>query len=107
MMNYVSPGDHLTITAPFDLTAGQFVGIGNLCGVTYAPAATGKPVTIATTGVFKLPKPSGDAWSTGATIYWHPDTRELNTSSTMGGVKAGVVTTAAPTGTTVAEIRLG
>lgn len=57
MKNYIQEGRMITVAAPAGgVTSGDGVVIGSLFGVASKTAAAGETVTIATEGVFDLPK---------------------------------------------------
>lgn len=66
--NFVSPGFQFEVEAPADVTSGSVVIVGNLCGVALTTAASGAPVTIATYGIFTLPKATTEEIDAGELI---------------------------------------
>jgi predicted RecA/RadA family phage recombinase len=100
MKNYVQKGDHLTLTAPYDVVGGAGVKVGALFGVAQAAALTGEQVTIVRKGVFDLAKLSTGVWAAGDKIYWDDAakqcTKVVSTNTLIG---AAVAAAANPTAT--------
>ncbi|QBR34864.1 DUF2190 family protein [Leisingera sp. NJS201] len=94
MKNYIQPGDNLTVTAPYDVKAGEGVLVGNLFGVATSDAASGELVTIVRKGAFDLKKTSAQAWTAGAKVYWNDTTKEC-TSAASGNKLVGAAVNAA------------
>lgn len=106
MKNYVQPGDTLTVTAPYALTAGDGCLVGTMFGVacgTYANGAT--DAEIKTEGVFDLTALSTDTAALGAALYWDNSNKRLTTTAS-GNTKVGVAVAAKANGDTTARIRL-
>jgi len=97
--NYIQAGDHLTIPAPADSASGTPVLAGSIFGVSEHDAATGEPLTIARTGVFTLPKATGQAWTVGAKVYWDA-TNSVITTTASGNTLVGAIVEAAIAGAT-------
>jgi predicted RecA/RadA family phage recombinase len=95
MKNFVQAGDSLTIAAPADTLSGAGVRAGVLFGVAQHTALSGAPLSIATRGVFTLPKTSAQAWTLGAAIYFIPATGLCTTATTTGNLLIGVAAEAA------------
>lgn len=73
MKNYVQAGDFIEFTAAANITSGQLVQVGALFGVAVTDVASGSRGTIATEGVFTLPKltaAAGDATTAGGAVYF-------------------------------------
>ncbi len=106
--NFVHEGDVLTLTAPSGgVSSGDLVTIGSILGVALADAAAGASVSIRVTGVWKLPKASGQAWSEGVTLYWDATAKNATTSSGGGAnAKLGVAAEAAASADTTGTVRL-
>ena len=80
MRNYIKEGDTITLpAAPYAVTSGQGLQVGNMFGVAHADAANGAPVVIETRGEFALTKIGSQAWAVGASIYWDNAARNLTT----------------------------
>jgi len=108
MKNYVQPGDTITVTAPYALSAGDGCLVGVLFGIacgTYLNGAT--DAEIKTEGVFDITALSTDTAS-GATLvaaYWDNTNKRITTTS-AGNTKVGVITKAKINGDTTARVRL-
>jgi len=107
MKNFIQPGDVLTITAAADVVSGAGVLSGVLFGVATGDALTGADLSIATTGVFELPKTSAQAWTVGQAIYFAPGTGLCTTASNgAGSVFIGVATAVAANPSATGLVRL-
>lgn len=93
MINYVSEGNSLSVTAPYALLSGEGCKVGTLFGVAAADAAISTAVQIERVGVFKIKKTSALAMSQGDLLYWDDSAKELNKTST--GLPVAVCTIAA------------
>ncbi len=89
MRNFITPGEHVTITAAAAITSGQPVLVGDLFGVAQGDAAIGEDVVIVRRGVFELPKTSAQAWTVGAKVYWD-GTNNVCTTTASGNKLIGV-----------------
>lgn len=106
MKNYVQPGETVTVTAPYALTAGDGCLVGTLFGVacgTYANGATDAELQLE--GVYDLTALSTDTASVGAALYWDNSNKRLTTTS-AGNTKVGVAILAKANGDTTARVRL-
>ncbi len=106
MRNYVQPGETVTVTAPYALSAGDGCLVGTLFGVaagTYASGAT--TAELVTEGVFDITCLGTDTPSQGAALYWDNTNKRLTTTSS-GNTKVGVALLAKASGVTTARIRL-
>lgn len=100
--NYVQRGDSLDLTAPAGgLTSGQGHVFGSLFAIALTDIAAGEKGTCATTGVFSLPKASGEAFTEGAPAYW--DGSKITATAT-GNTLIGHVVEAAATSATSARV---
>lgn len=81
MKNWTSPGEHITLPAPTDVSSGAFVAVGAIRGVAQA-AAVGEEVVLVRRGIFDLPKVAAEAWSIGARVYWDATAKVLTTVDT-------------------------
>lgn len=105
MINYVQPGEVLTLTAPSAVTKGLPYLIGSLLVIATASAESGAKFTGAVVGVFTVTKKGDSAWTEGEKIYW--DNGEGNfQDSASGNILVGVATKAAAQADTVGEVRL-
>lgn len=108
--NFVQMGHFVTVPAPSGgVTSNDPVLIGSLFGVALATAAQGDAVSMATAGVFRLPKTaSGDAseaWSLGDPVYFDPATGKL--TKVPGALqRVGVCLVAAANDAALAVVRL-
>lgn len=104
MKNFIQPGNSLTIPAPADVTSGGGVKAGVLFGVAQHDALTGADLSIATQGVFELPKVSAQAWTVGVAIYWTGSA--CTTATTAGNLLIGVAAVAAGNPSATGVVRL-
>jgi predicted RecA/RadA family phage recombinase len=96
MKNYVHAGIMVPITAPSGgLSSGDPVLLGSLFGVAAEDAAEGATVEIALTGVYDLPKHSGDVVTAGASLYWDDGAGEITITPASDSVLIGAATEAA------------
>lgn len=102
MKNYIQPGDFLTISAATDVESGALVVVGSLAGVAAHSATKGSTLTIATEGVFELPKSEGDAFAIGAIVK--AENGKLTLSDK--GSNVGIATEEAPAGTKLVKVKL-
>ncbi|NEX45189.1 DUF2190 family protein [Pseudotabrizicola algicola] len=101
MKNYVSSGDHFTITAAAAIVSGQMVVAGSVYGVAQESVASGADVVLVRKGIFQLPKTSAQAWTVGAKIYWDAGNAVCTTSAsgnTLIGAAAAVAANPSATG---------
>lgn len=80
MKNFIQPGNVITLTAPANVSSGDFVLVGALFGVAARDALSGDPVECRTEGVFELPKAAALAINEGDALYW--DTADGNFNKT-------------------------
>lgn len=103
MRNFTQPGDVLSLTAPYALTAGQGAQVGSIFGVAIAAAAISTAVELATRGTFTLTKQTGQAWAQGQALYWDNTNRQVTT--TVGTNKLiGYAVAAAASGDAVGSV---
>lgn len=103
MKNYIQQGDTIAAIAPATVTSGAGVLIGSLFGVASGDAASGAEVLLSTTGVYDLPKQTGQAWTAGQLLYWSG----TNVTNVVGTNKLiGCAARAELSGATVGRIRL-
>ncbi len=107
MKNFIQKGDHLDLTAPADVKSGDLVFVGSIFGVAVIDALAGKPMTLATTGVFELPKVAAEALTAGERVYFD-DADGLVTGDDATGANAliGVAVQAAANPSSTAFVRL-
>ena len=88
--NFIQPGNTITLTAPSGgVVSGTVYLIGALLVVAQSTAAQTLPFEAKTTGVFELPKATGQTWSEGAKVYWDNTAKNFTTTSS-GNTLAGV-----------------
>lgn len=105
MKNYVQDGDLVTVSAPYDVDAGDGALVGTLFGVASANAASGADVVLAVEGVFTLAKTSAQAWTVGAAIYWD-DTNKVCTTTSTSNTLIGKALAAAANPSSTGVVRL-
>ena len=106
MENFVQPGDSLTFTAPSGgVVSGTPYLIGSLLVVATVTAAETLSFVGKATGVFILPKATGQAWAEGAKLYWDNSAKKMTTTSS-GNTLAGSVYIAALSADTTGYVRL-
>ena len=67
--NFIQRGDVLTIPAPATVVSGAPIIAGSIVGVALGDAASGAPVDVAMTGVFRLPKVGTDVLTVGEAVF--------------------------------------
>lgn len=104
--NFIQRGETITVTAPYDVSSGDGVMVGDIFGIAQFDAKSGEEVEIATTGVFELAKISAQAWaSVGTAIYWDAGNKVV--TSTAGTNKLiGVNLAAAANPSDAGTVRL-
>ena len=113
MKNYVSPGNNLTVAAPYAVDSGQGVLIGQLFGIACGDAEVSAEVDIATVGVFDIAKVSADVFTVGAPVYFDTATKTARSGTTTDSNSAGdwealigVCTEAAGAGASTVRVKL-
>jgi len=101
MKNFVSYGEIILVTAPYDADSGTGVQVGAaLFGVACTDMTSGATGQIKTCGVFDLAKVSAQAWTAGAIIYWDNSAKNCTTTaSTNLAIGAAVADAANPSST--------
>ena len=105
MRNYVQPGERITVTAEAAASAGDGVKVGSLFGIAFGDAAIGDQLTLATTGVYEMPKVSTDDIAVGAAVYWRSSDGAVTTTAS-GNTKIGLAVTAAGNPSASVNVRL-
>ncbi|MBO6759280.1 MAG: DUF2190 family protein [Roseibium sp.] len=105
MKNYIQDGDVVGVPAPYDVTSGSGALVGSLFGVAVDDALTAAIVQLKTSGVFTLPKTTGQAWTLGQKLYWNDTTKSCTTTATANTL-IGVALAAAASGDTAGTVRL-
>jgi predicted RecA/RadA family phage recombinase len=100
--NYLQPGDMLDVTAAGTVASGNVAVVGSIFGVAQHDAATGARVTIATRGVYRLPK-AAVAIAEGDALYCL-NNGTVTTSSGGGATLIGSAYRAAALGDTTVEV---
>lgn len=103
MKNFVQPGHNVTLIAHKDVKSGDGVVVGKLFGIATGDAATGRTLTIATDGVYHLPKKAGDAIPLGAFVFFDSASGEF---SSAGAEKVAIAVEAAGTAETYVAAKL-
>lgn len=82
MKNFVSDGDILLVTAPYNASSGTGVQVGSyVFGVACTDLVSGALGQIQIEGVFDMAKVSAQAWTAGDTIYWDNSARNCTTTA--------------------------
>jgi len=106
MKNYIQEGRLITVAAPAGgVTSGDGILIGSLFGVASKTAAAGETVTIATEGVFDLPKLASAVIAAGDPVAWDDTAKQVNVPGT-GRYPIGTAIEAAGNGATIVRVRL-
>jgi predicted RecA/RadA family phage recombinase len=88
MKNFIQPGDTITLTAPYAVTAGAPFLVGSIFAIATAAAESGAAVEGLVTGVVEIAKTSAQAWATvGLLIYFDAATKLLTTAAAAGANK--------------------
>lgn len=102
---FVQPGEVLEVAAPYDVTPGDGVLVGNMFGIALGAALTGAAVQIATQGVFKIAKTGAQTGAQGALAYWDNTAKSITSVSTSN-YRVGCYAAAAAGGDATATVRL-
>jgi len=105
---FIHDGKAIDYTPGADVSAGDVVVQGELVGIAKLDIASGVLGALAVTGVFDLPKASGDGGiAAGAEVYWDEAEQVAKTDAEAGANKklGKAVAAAADTDTTV-RVRL-
>ncbi len=96
----------ITVAAPAGgVASGDGVVIGALFGIASTTAAAGETVTIATTGVFDLPKLASSVIAAGDKVSWDNAAKQVNVPG-PGRYPIGIAVEAAGNGATIVRVRL-
>jgi len=104
MKNFISTGDIITVTAPYDVASGAGVLVGAIFGFAVTSAKSGEQVNIKRSGVFDHAKTSAQAWTEGVALYWDNTNKVLTTTAsgnTLVGAAAAVAANPSATGRVV------
>ncbi len=105
---FIHDGNSIDYTPGADVSAGDVVVQGELVGVAKLDIAANALGALAVTGVFDLPKASGDGGiAAGAEVYWDEAEQVAKTDAEAGANKklGKAITVAGDTDTTV-RVRL-
>jgi predicted RecA/RadA family phage recombinase len=105
MLNYLEPGDHVTVVAPVAVQSGEGVLCGAMFGVASCDAAIGEEVAIAVVGCFLFDKVIGETFALGAPVHFALGVQAA-TSTATGNTLIGVAIKAAEAGDNTCEVRL-
>lgn len=103
--NFVQPGRHLTLTAPYARNAGQGALVGSLFGVALSTVANAAAGEFAVEGVWDLTKTSAQAWTLGDKVHWDDTNKRCDTTPTVGPL-IGVATAAAANPSSTGRVKL-
>lgn len=81
MINFKQNGDTVVVIAAAAIAAGAAVLKGALFGIAQNNAAETEEVVLNLTGVWSLPKTTGEAWTQGQQLYWNAGTAKLTTTA--------------------------
>lgn len=106
--NYIQPGGIIEITSAGAITAGAGVLLGSMFGIAVNGAAgAGEKVSLATEGVFTMPKAPSQAWTVGQLVYWDAgNSRATNVASTHKQIGVAVAAVAGGAGDTTGTVKL-
>jgi len=98
MKNFVHQGHTLTVVAPYNVTTGGGVKVGNIFGIAANTQVTGDYMSIDVDGVFDLVK-DASTFASGDNVYWD-DVAKKATSNANAHMHIGTAELAIPGGTT-------
>ena len=102
MKNFIQPGDLITVTAANSTTSGDLVVMESLVGVAAFSCEKGQTLTIATEGVFELPKVEADAVKLGMKVRIEKGLITLSDK----GIAAGIALEDAGQGVKTVKVKL-
>jgi predicted RecA/RadA family phage recombinase len=106
MINYVQQGEVLTYTAPGGgVVSSTAYLIGSLLVIATIDADAGDKFTGLVIGVVEYAKPTAQAWTEGAKIYWDDSAKKMTTTSASNTL-VGVAAAAAGASDTTGKVRL-
>lgn len=105
MQNFVQPGHTVTKTAPRALLGGEGFVVGRFFGIASKGVASGAKVEAKTSGVFDLPKLTGDTFAEGAEVFWDNTAFGCRPTGT-GRFKIGTAVDAVGTGVLAVRVLL-
>jgi predicted RecA/RadA family phage recombinase len=98
MINYVQRGETLDVIAPYAVTSGAGVRVGNKFGVAAVTAASGASLAIAVVGVFDLAK-DASTFTDGSAVFWDNTNLVATSALGAGNILIGVANLNKPDGT--------
>ena len=104
MQNYVHRGETLTLTAPYAVSSGGGVKVGNIFGVAVNTQVQGDSMEAVVSGVFDLAK-DASTFSQGDLVYWD-DTNKVGTSTVGANLLIGSAEKAQLTGDGTVRVKL-
>jgi predicted RecA/RadA family phage recombinase len=104
MNNFLHRGLSLTVTAPYTVSSGGGVKVGNVFGVASYDAVLNDSLEVMTQGVVDLTKDTS-TFAQGDLVYWD-DTAKKATSTVGSNLLIGVVEVAAATGVATVNVKL-
>lgn len=106
MRNFIQSGDLIKVTAPAGgVTSGDGVLIGSLFGIAGGSAVEGGALTLATKGVYELPKLGTAVLGTGDKVSWDATNSRCDAPGS-GLYPIGVAVEAAGNGSATVKVRL-
>ena len=106
MKNFIQNGASITMPAPAGgVTSGDGVIIGSIFGVSSSTAAEGEAVSIATVGVYALPKAISTSFASGGAVSFDISTRRC-VGPGSGKYPIGAAIEAAGNGASAVKVRL-
>jgi len=106
---FIHDGDAMDYTPSVAISAGDVVVQGDLIGIAKLDIAAGQLGTLAVTGVFDLPKPTGAGTdiAAGAKLWWNATDSRVEKTDGAGAHKyLGKAVRAAATTDALARVRL-
>lgn len=103
--NYIQPGhlmDYINPANADPIFSGDVVAFEDAIGVAAVDIGAGEMGAVQLTGVFALPKKTGESIMQGQTVYWDDDA----VTATAGAVKAGRVWQTALAGDAAIAVKL-
>lgn len=102
---YLQNGLAIDYVPATDIEAGDVIVLGTHIGIAKLDIPANTLGTLATTGVFEVPKDSG-AISAGISVYWDPEDQCVTATSSATTVPFGVAIADASASATVARVLL-
>lgn len=106
MKNFIQPGRNITIASPDPVSSGDIVTVGFLVGVACGDAAIGEPLTIATEGVYELPKVAVEGFVVGSAVYGSTGQLVTSNEEAPNHVAIGIAVANAAASTATVKVRL-